>query len=154
VADSRSRVILDPSFLFTEEALGWMEISGLGEYLVVSESLRRRLDDPEWLIEELAAHGVPVLNVDLIVAVRNALEQNDIATFSYEAAREREQLPPGAEVVCGNLLESEEPLADALADEWAFVTSESLAVVVERAGDTLGALSGLEQMSSGSPSTR
>jgi hypothetical protein len=116
-----------------------METSGLGEYLVVSESLRRKLEDPARLVEELAAHGVPAPNADFIVQVRNALEQNDIGSFSYEAARERGELPPGAEEVCRALLESGEPLADALADEWAFVTSQSLAVLIERAGDALGA---------------
>jgi hypothetical protein len=42
--ESRHRVILDPSFLFTEEALGWMEDVELAGYLAVSESLLRRLE--------------------------------------------------------------------------------------------------------------
>jgi hypothetical protein len=139
VPEFPSRVILDPSFLFTEEALGWMETPGLGEYLVVSESLLRRFEDPAQLAEELAAHSLLAPNADFIEAIGRALDQNAITTFSYEAARESGELPPGTEEVCRALLDSGEPLADVLADEWAFVTSQSLAVLVERAGDALGA---------------
>lgn len=137
--DSPSRIILDPSFLFTDEAMGWMETPGLSEYLVVSESLRRRFEDPAQLLDELAEHGVSVPDADFITAVGNAIDQNAIATFSYEAARDRGELPAGTEEVCRALLDSREPLADVLADEWAFVTSQSLAVLAERAGDALGA---------------
>ena len=136
--DLGSRIILDPSFLFTEEALGWMETPGLGDYLVVSETLRDRLGESERLFDELAAHGVTIPDPDFIERVRAAIEINAIGTFSYAAARERDELRPGTEEVCRTLLESGEPLADVLADEWAFVTSQSLAVLVERAGDALG----------------
>lgn len=83
-------------------------------------------------------HGITIPEPDLIETVRTAIEINAIGTFSYAAARERDELRPGTEEVCRNLLESGEPLADVLADEWAFVTSQSLAVLVERVGDALG----------------
>lgn len=135
----RSRLILDPSVLFTDEVLGWIETPELKDYLVVSQALWRRLEDPGILVEELARFGVPLQNPGLIDAVREALELNGIDTFSYEQARERGELPSGTEDVCGALLEAEEPLADVLADEWAFVTSQSLAALADRAGHSLGA---------------
>jgi hypothetical protein len=45
--------------------------------------------------------------------------------FSYRDAAE---LPEPARAICDALLSSDEPFGDVLADEWAFVTSQSLAV--------------------------
>src|ERR1700759_4227744 len=116
--DARSRVILDPSVLFTEQVRGWMEAPDLKDYLVISQALWRRLQDPGALAEELARFGAPVRNLDSIEVVRNAIEDNRIETFSYEQARERGELRPGTEQICQALLEIGEPLADVLADEW------------------------------------
>ena len=56
--------------------------------------------------------------------------------FSY---REVEQLPQGARGIRDALLSSNEPLADVLADEWVFLTSQSLAVIAEKTQASLDA---------------
>lgn len=138
MAHSRSHIILDPSFLFTEEALGWINDPELAQYLVVSEALWQRMEDPRALAEELNRFGAPV-DFDVIEMVREEVGAAAITRFSYERESAAGKLQGGTEEVCRALLASEEPLADALADEWAFVTSRSLAVLVERVGDALGA---------------
>lgn len=139
MADFPSRVILDPSVLFEEDAFDWTATQGLGAYLVVSGALRARMEDPGNLAEELEAFGVSGVNPERIDAVRRALEESDVATFSYEHAREEGGLGEGTIAVCQELLEIGGPLAEVLADEWAFVTSQSLAALAERTGRALGA---------------
>lgn len=116
-----------------------METPGLKDYLVISEALWGRLRDPGALADELARFGAPIADPGLIEAVRRAIRINGIDRFSYQQARERGELRGGTEEVCQALLEIGEPLADVLADEWAFVTSQSLAALAERTGHALGA---------------
>ncbi len=140
MADSPSRVILDPSVLFEEDAFGWTATQGLSAYLVVSGALRARMEDPGNLAEELEAFGVSGVDPERIETVRQALEERDVTTFSYERAREEGELfGEGTIAVCDALLEIGGPLAEVLADEWAFVTSQSLAALAERTGRALGA---------------
>lgn len=117
----------------------WMETPDLRELLVVSEALHQRMDDSVRLAGELVEYGVPSVDPGLIDAIRNAIERNDIRTFSYEEVRGSDEFPDGAREICEALLENGEPLADVLADEWAFVTSQSLAGLAEQAGRALGA---------------
>ena len=138
-SEPRSQIILDPSLFASDEILGWLEDPELKDYLVISESLQRRLEDPGALIEDLERFGVPQPDPGLLDAVREAISVNGVEMFSFEQARERGELPDGTEAICRNLLAVEEPLADVLADEWAFVTSQSLAALAQRAGHALGA---------------
>jgi hypothetical protein len=131
-----SRVILDPSVLFTDEALGWMEDRELRSSLVVSEALWQRLQDPEGVEQFL-----PFADDDQerITLVRDALQSNEIARFSLEEALSTGVLPEGGREICEALLRSEEELADVLADEWAFLASQSLAIIAERMRHSLDA---------------
>lgn len=124
-----SRVIIDPTALFTEEAVDWLEDPELRPYLVVSEALWRRLEDPasEGILLEYAEG-----NAELIERVREGLQRNEIPRFSFEQALGTEELPEGAREICEHLMASDEPFADVFADEWAFLTSQSLGVVVRR----------------------
>lgn len=70
---------------------------------------------------------------DEILRVRDALYEID--KFSYHDV----PLPDGALLIRDALLESTEPLADVLADEWAFLTSQSVAVIRADAEATLEA---------------
>jgi hypothetical protein len=128
-----SRIILDPSALFTEEALGWLEDQELRPYLVVSKALWRHLEEP-------ASGGILLDYADgdatLIERVRAGLLRNDIERFSLEQVLGAEELPVGARAVCEDLLAGDEPLADVFADEWAFLASQSLGVVMRRMRDT------------------
>jgi hypothetical protein len=131
-----SRVILDPSVLFNEETLGWLENAELRPFLVVSEALWRRLEEPAASEELLRyAEGYP----RRIVAAREALTSNEIPRFSLEQVLGSEELPDGAREICEALLQSDEELADVLADEWAFLTSQSLAIIADRARNSLKA---------------
>jgi hypothetical protein len=134
--EAPSRIILDPSILFTEEALGWLEDSELRPFLVVSEALWRRLEDPQASEQLLPyAEGDP----ERIAAVRETLASNAIARFSFEEVLGSEELPDAARGICEALLRSEEEFADVLADEWAFLTSQSLAIIAERMRHSLEA---------------
>lgn len=141
MADSPSHVILDPSFLFSDEALEWIGNPELAQYLVVSEALWSRMEDPQALAEELERFGAPIPDPGVIEMVREAINAAAITKFSYERASADGELEDGTEEVCRGLFANEEPLADALADEWAFVTSQSLAALGKRAGQALGAFS-------------
>jgi hypothetical protein len=134
--ETPSRVILDPSVLFNEETLGWLENAELRPFLVVSEALWRRLEEPA-ASEELLRYAEG--NPRRIVAAREALASNEIARFSFEQVLESEELPDGAREICEALLQSDEELADVLADEWAFLTSQSLAIIADRARNSLKA---------------
>jgi hypothetical protein len=126
-------VILDTSVLFTEEVLDWLSDPELSRALVVSDALWQRLEDPE-AAERFAPYAHPT--PDQITKVREALVGNEITRFSY---RDVTELPPGASQICDVLLSSDEPLGDVLADEWAFLTSQSIAVIAEQTRDALDA---------------
>jgi hypothetical protein len=122
-----TRIILDPSFLFTDEAMSWLDAADLLPWLVISESLWRRLEDPE-AGNQFLPYGVNP-DADQMRRVRLAVGAVG-ARFSY---REAAQLPEGTRSICEALLSSDEPLADVLADEWAFLTSQSLGKFLEKA---------------------
>jgi hypothetical protein len=126
-----ARVILDPSVLFTEEALRWLEMPELRRYLAVSQALWMRLEDPEAGAQfvPFGVHPSP----EEIQRVRRALAE--IEKFSGD----RPNLPPGTLEIRGRLLASNEPLTDVLADEWVFVTTQSIAVLRAVARRTLDA---------------
>ncbi|HET9676029.1 MAG TPA: hypothetical protein VFP21_00830 [Solirubrobacterales bacterium] len=128
-----SRIILDPTVLFTEEALTWLD-SELLPFLAVSEALYQRLQEPEpdpVLLEY--AEG----DSGLVARVREELARSEITRFSLEEVIGSEALPEGARAICEALLQSDEPLGDVLADEWAFLTSQSLAIIARRVRDSL-----------------
>jgi hypothetical protein len=116
-----ARIILDPSVLFTEEALTWLETPALRPFLVVSQALWERLEDPE-VGAQFERFGVSPSPED-VDRVRRALAE--IEKFSGD----RPDLPAGTRVIRDRLLQSDEPLADVLADEWVFVTSQSIGVI-------------------------
>lgn len=132
-AETPARIIIDPSFLFTDEALTWLDDPDVGPSLVISESLWQRLENPD-RGEQFLPYGVHP-NADQIRRIRNAFEASEMR-FSY---REVEQLPQGARGIRDALLSSNEPLADVLADEWVFLTSQSLAVIAEKTKASLDA---------------
>jgi hypothetical protein len=135
-AEAKSRVILDPSVLFLEETLGWLEDPEFRPFLVISEALWRRLEDPSSSPQLLEyAEG----DVERIVAAREALASNEIARFSLAVVSRSPEFTDGARAICGELLNSGEELADVLADEWAFLVSQSLAIVAEKMRHSLGA---------------
>lgn len=127
------RIILDPSVLFTDEAVAWLSIPDLRGSLVVSEALRARLEDAQ-AGEQFQPYANP--DPDQIIRVRKALDSNEIPTFSYGDAT---QLSAGARDICETLNASDEPLGDVLADEWAFLTSQSLGVIAEQTREALEA---------------
>jgi hypothetical protein len=55
------------------------------------------------------------------------LRQFQVATFSHESAPE---IPEGAAHIRDRLLAGSEPAAEVLADEWVFITSQSIAIAV------------------------
>jgi hypothetical protein len=132
----QSRVILDPSVIFSEEALGWIADPELSPLLVVSRALVARLQDGTGG-EQFLPYANP--NPQQIERVRNALAAREIAVFSFNEAAEQGVLPDGAREICERLLEGDEPLGDVLADEWAFLTTQSLAVLRERAKHAIDA---------------
>jgi hypothetical protein len=128
-----ARVILDPSVLFTDDVLDWLTDPELGQALVVSEALWQRLEDPE-AVQQYIPYASP--NPDQVRRARDAIASNEIARFSYRDAGE---LPEGTRGICDALLSSDEPLADVLADEWAFLTSQSLGLIAEQTRESLAA---------------
>ncbi|MGH2974766.1 MAG: hypothetical protein ACRDLL_07860 [Solirubrobacterales bacterium] len=96
-------------------------------------SVSRRSEALYHLLEDPAAAG-PVLlpfGVDPgdIQRVRATLAQLEVRRFSY---RDVEELPEGAQAVRERLLASGDPLSETMADEWVFVTTQSLAILLDR----------------------
>ena len=127
-----TKVILDPSVLFTEEALAWISDRALATSLVVSEALWRRLEDPQ-AGEQFLPWARP--NPEEIARTREALASSEIARFSYVDAEDRSEAARG---IREELLRRE-PLGDVLADEWAFLTSQSIAAIAEQTRESLDA---------------
>jgi hypothetical protein len=125
-----ARVILDPSFLFTEEALDWLGDPEIRASLVISNSLMDLLSDPGhanlWIEFESypAAEGLP----QLIEAL------GPVARFSFRDT----ELPNEALAIRDRLL-NEGPLGEVFADEWVFLTTQSIGVVAATSARTLGA---------------
>jgi hypothetical protein len=131
-----TRVILDPSVLFTDEALEWLRNPELQPFLAVSYSLLQRLDAGEFG-DAFAPYAEP--SEELAGAVRGAIAENSIATYSYERALNDPAWPDEARGIVGRLLEENPRFGDVLADEWAFVSSQSIAVIWGKIRDTLEA---------------
>jgi hypothetical protein len=115
-----SRVILDTSFLLTEEAMDWITDPELQPWFVVSNALVDRLADPD-LIDEWGQFGVRA-DADQLRKLVAALEP--IERFSH---REFEDLSEPAGAIRRALLE-DGPLGEVFADEWVFLTTQSLGV--------------------------
>jgi hypothetical protein len=116
--------MLDTSVVFTDEGLDWISDPELRPFLVVSAALYRLLDDPgaPFLF---ASYGEPTPR--RIDEVRKAVQRNELRLYSYEESLARTDLPAENRNTLAVLLANEEePLAAVLADEWAFVTTESL----------------------------
>lgn len=116
-----SKVILDPSVLVTDEALAWIADPELRPYLVVSEALARLLDQDADPLPELAAFGAP-MTPEQFARLRDVL--GEVETFSGD----RDDIPVSVRMIRDDLLASNEPLAEVLADEWVFITTQSIGV--------------------------
>jgi hypothetical protein len=101
--------------------LEWLENPELRRFLVISKSLWERLQDDE-AGEQFAPFGV-IPDPQSIERVRLALAP--VERFSSDQS----SIPDGTRAIRDALLSSNEPLADVLADEWVFVTSQSIAVI-------------------------
>jgi hypothetical protein len=113
-----SEVILDPSVLVTDEVLDWIADPELRPFLVVSEALVRLLYEGDDPIGELAAFGAEMTPGHL-VRLRDVLGQ--LERFSGDL----DDIPDGARTIRDNQIASSEPLAEVLADEWVFITTQS-----------------------------
>jgi hypothetical protein len=129
--ETPTKVIVDPSVLFTDDVLRWLADEELRPWLFVSEALWQRLEDPEGGEQFLPYGANP--DPDRIRRIREAFAER---RFSY---REAPNVSDAARGICETLISNEEPLADVLADEWAFVTSQSLAVLAEKSQEALDA---------------
>jgi hypothetical protein len=126
-----SRVILDPSVLFTEEALSWLDDPELRPSLVVSQALWDRLQLPE-AGDQFEPYGDRP-SPDEVIRLRGLVAE--IERFSGDVVG----LPQEIRAIRDTLLFGDEPLADVLADEWVFLTSQSMAVIRGDAQRTLDA---------------
>jgi len=124
------QVILDPSVLFTDDGLGWLEDAELRPYLSVSTAVMTALDSTDrWY--DFSRWGVEV-DEARFARVRAALD--GITLFSFADV---EDLPGETIAIRDALLQSDEPLAEALADEWIFVNTQSWAILAHRVRHTL-----------------
>ena len=129
-------VILDPSVLFEDEALEWLRDAKLWPFLAVSRSLWEMLND--------GAHGEAFApfaepDEDRANTVRALIAENGIRQYSYEEALHDAAYDEEGREVTGRLLEQNGHLGPVLADEWAFVTSQSVAVIKGNILHTLAA---------------
>jgi hypothetical protein len=122
--------------IFTDEGLEWLSDADLRPFLAVSRALYERLEDAE-NTEQFRPYAEPT--PDRIVEVREAIRSNELRLYSWEEAQQRADISSDARNVGDALLYGDEPLGDVLADEWYFVTTESLAVLKERARATIDA---------------
>ncbi len=128
--EARSRVLLDPSVLFRDEALGWLENQEIRPYLAVSSSLVKHLSNPESL-PRFARFG-PIPTHGRAREVRERLD--GIYAFSRDNAK---GISPKGGAIRDSLLKTKEPMVDVLADEWVFLISESSGI-----WDTVGRVKG------------
>jgi hypothetical protein len=117
-----TRIILDPSFLFSDEALNWLTDLVIHPWLVISEALWNRMEDPG-IGEQLAPFGIAPSEYE-VRRLRVLVEP--LTRFSYRAV---ESLPEGAQAIRDELLSEDRPISDVLADEWIFLTTQSLAAL-------------------------
>jgi hypothetical protein len=112
-------VILDPSFLFSDDALAWLLDPEIQPWLVVSAAAARRLRDPR-LLNYWREFG-PVDRARLAL-LQQAVRP--IGRFSY---RDREDVSPENLSIRQALVE-DGPLGEIFADEWIFLTTQSVGV--------------------------
>jgi hypothetical protein len=124
--EEQASAILDPSFLFTDEAQDWIREPGLRPFLVVSEALYQLLGNPAAAGQLLLPFGA---NPGQIQQLRATLAQLEVRRFSY---RDVEELPERTQAVRDRLLSSGHPLSEMMADEWVFVTTQSFAILLDR----------------------
>jgi hypothetical protein len=112
-----SRVIVDPSVLFGDDDIEWLQDDELRPYLAVSLAFTERLQGAE-------AGALPGLfesrSDDRLRQIRTIVE--GIERFSW---RQVEDLQPGPAAIRNALRMSDDPLAEVWADEWVFLTSQS-----------------------------
>ncbi|HWX98169.1 MAG TPA: hypothetical protein VNZ01_15105 [Solirubrobacteraceae bacterium] len=122
--------------IFTDEGLEWLSSGELRPFLAVSQALYARLEEPE-NTEQFRPYAEPT--PERIVEVREAIRSNELRLYSSEEAQGRNDISPEDRKVGDALLYGVEPLGDVLADEWYFVTTESLAVLKQKARATIEA---------------
>jgi len=128
-AEAPSRIILDPSFLFTDEAIPWLDDPVARPSLVVSATLSGALDRLE-LEPFIEPFGIDVETID-IQFLRSLVASID--TFGYSDA----DLPSDLAWNFLNGLSSDAPTMSLVADEFAFLASQSLGVFLDEHGFTL-----------------
>lgn len=119
------RLFVDPSFLFSADAIEWLEEDeGAVQGIVVSSVFH------EWLTREGPNADVAVFvatdDQDAFFERRNRLTEllSDVAVFSHTDV----QLPDEAEEVKLALLEGDTVASHILADEWTYLVANSWAV--------------------------
>ncbi len=134
VGDGDDRIVmLDASFVFTDEALEWLRDTSLQPYLAVSRALVAAVDNDPDIIEHLRPWRVAP-TAQRLAEFRNAV--GNILIYDY---REEQNSPPQARQFADRLMSVGEPLGEMLADEWIFLTSHSIAILARRAGKTIAA---------------
>ena len=128
--DVAPSVILDPSVLFTPEGLTWLQDPQLRPHLAVSQSLWQQLNQVGPISDQLTSWGVPT---DGALFEEVILGLDPITKVSYGD----EILPDLARAIVSNLLLTDDPMATVVADEWAFLTTHSIAVLAHRFRRTL-----------------
>lgn len=130
--EPRNRVILDPSVLFTDAAVGWLEDASLRPHLAVSLAVRQLLTDPSRFDLLAQFEGFDV--ADRSQQLLNLLEGVEI--FSWEGVN----VPSASAAIRDELLKSGDPLSNVFADEWVFLVSQSWGVFspVARALQAIG----------------
>jgi hypothetical protein len=120
VDQPRAQVILDPSALFTEEALEWLGDGELRRDLIISAGLAERLAGPN-AARELSEFLVHLSNQEeMVERVRTAIV--GIGTFSRTFAPD---IPPEAARIATTLIANNRRLGDILADEWIYLVTQS-----------------------------
>jgi hypothetical protein len=120
-----SKLILDPSALFAEGTLQQIADPELRPHLVVSAALWRRLGSAD-AVDRLGSYGIDATSAE-IDRVRNAIE--GIKLFSSAG----DDLTDAVRRIRDRLLRDDEPFADVLADEWVFITTQSIGAFAGRA---------------------
>jgi hypothetical protein len=122
VVEPAPRVILDPSVVFGDDVLEWLRDPAVRPYLAVSATLVDLMAQQQALPQFAEFGQLPGPN--RIQEVRAGLI--GIRAFSW---KEVEDLSPDALEIRDALLYSQEPLAEALADEFVFLLSHSWGII-------------------------
>jgi len=116
--------MLDPSVIFADEGLEWIADPDLRPFLVLSRAFYALLEDRD-AQALLAPFGEPA--APRIEQAADAIRRGELRLYSYEQSLGRTDLPAANRNTLEALLTNEqEPLASVFADEWAFLTTESI----------------------------